>query len=177
MKAVVLLAMGATLVFLKRSADTSTFPVPPLSHKSLFYIHRSTNPNTVVYEVNVKEGGTIDPKDPVSVFWIRYGERGQQKSLNYLERTFAYGIKATPIDAYRYQVEFVASKAKKLEVFLDKDGQAIATMNVGGVPSRLIKIFVQVAEDGWWPRVAYVEFFGKELTTDKNTYEKMKVNH
>jgi hypothetical protein len=32
---------------------------------------------------------------------------------------------------------------------------------------------VQVAEEGWWPKVAYVEFFGLDSETHKPTYEKM----
>src|SRR5687767_1986118 len=74
------------------------FPKPPHSKKSLFYIHRSPNPNTVIYEVNLTEKNTIDPEDPVKVYWIRYGEKGQYRELNYLERTFAYGVKSEPID-------------------------------------------------------------------------------
>jgi len=158
------------------TVDPSKFPVPPQSKKSLFYIHRSTNPNTVVYEVNLNEGNTIDAENPVNVYWIRYGEKSQQRGLNYLERTFAYGVKSEPIDRIRYNVEFVASKARTMEVLLDQSGQAHAIMTIHGQKSKLTKIFVQVAEDGWWPRIAYIEFFGLDNKTNKPIYERMQIH-
>lgn len=158
------------------TVDPSKFPIPPQSKKSLFYIHRSTNPNTVVYDVNLNESNTIDAEDPVNVYWIRYGEKGQQRGLNYLERTFAYGVKSEPIDRTRYAVEFVASKARSMEVLLDRNGQALAIMTIDGQKSKLTKIFVQVAEDGWWPRIAYIEFFGLNQNTNKSVYEKMQID-
>jgi hypothetical protein len=176
MKALVLLIVGLQffLPVADVPVDPSKFPVPPYSKKSLFYIHRSPNANTVVYELNAA-GTIINSKDPVTVYWMRYGESGQQRELNYLEKTFAYGVKCSAINDLKYSVEFVASKAKKLEVFIDENGQACALMNISGKPSRLRKVYVQVAEDGWWPRVAYVEFFGFEITTNKPAYEKMDI--
>lgn len=154
--------------------DASKFPVPPYSKNSLFYIHRSPNANTVVYELN-SNGPVINNENPVKVYWMRYEEKGQQRELNYLEKTFAYGIKCSPISKHRYAVEFVASKAKTLEVFMDASGQACAIMNISGKPSRLRKVFVQVAEDGLWPRIAYVEFFGFDVESNSPAYEKMDI--
>ncbi len=151
------------------------FPVPPLTHKSLFYIHRSVNSNTVLYEVNLLGDKTIDPKNPVSVYWLRYAEKGQKRDLNMLERNFAYGIKCIPAGPGKYTMHFVASKTRQAEVLLDQNGQATAIMDISGKASRLKKIFVQVAEDGWWPKVDYVEFFGEDVRTNEATYEKMKV--
>jgi hypothetical protein len=178
MKLALVFCFGLTFLFsgdIKR-LDPSKFPVPPYSKKSLFYIHRSTNANTVVYEANFSGGNSIDPKDPVNVYWIRYGEKGQQRSLNYLERTFAYGVKCEPVNSLRFSVEFVASKERKFEVFVDHEGQACALMNINGKPSKLRKVFVQVAEDGWWPKIDYVEFFGLDMETNKSSYEKMEID-
>lgn len=177
MKLALVFCFGLTFLFSGdvKPIDPSKFPVPPYSKKSLFYIHRSTNPNTVIYEANFSEGGSIDPKNPVNVYWIRYGEKGQQRSLNYLERNFAYGVKCLPISNTNYAVEFVASKEKKFEVYIDSEGQACALMKINGRPSKLRKIFVQVAEDGWWPRIDYVEFFGFDAETKKAAYEKMEI--
>ena len=175
MKIVVLCCLSVTLFFSDTAVDPSKFPVPPHSKKSLFYIHRSTNPNTVVYEANFLSNG-IDPENPVNVYWIRVGEKAQQRGLNYMEKTFAYGVKSKPIDNLRYHVQFVASKSKTMEVSLDENGQARAMMRLNGQPARLTKIFVQVAEDGWWPRIAYIEFFGVDSRTSQPVYEKMLIN-
>ncbi len=175
MKSNALLFLVSSVCFLQNGVVPSDFPVPPQSKKTLFYIHRSPNPTTVVYEVNLSANNVINSKNPVKVFWIRYGEQGQYSELNYLERTFAYGVKASPINSFKYKVQFVSSKEKSWIVSIDENGQAWASMSIGGYPSKLTKIFVQVAEDGWWPKVAYVEFFGIDIKTQKATYEKMLI--
>ena len=175
MKFVTLFCLSALLGFNSSTVHITEFPVPPYSKKSLFYIHRSPNPNTVIYEVNLTAKNEIDPKDPVKIYWIRYGEKGQQRDLNYLERTFAYGVKPETIDEHSYKLQFVASKERSFVASLDEKGQAFATMKIGGRLSKLTKIFVQVAEEGWWPKVAYVEFFGTDVETKKPAYEKMLI--
>ena len=173
MKFFSLLCLIAAFGFSSPTSGPAEFPVPPYSKKSLFYIHRSPNPNTVIYEVNLTDKNTIDPDNPVKVYWIRYGEKGQQRDLNYIERTFAYGVKAETINQNNYKLQFVASKEKSFVASLDEKGQASATMKINGRQSKLTKIFVQVAEEGWWPKVAYVEFFGLDAETGKDAYEKM----
>lgn len=173
MKLAVLFCFAALLGSSGSTFTAIDFPVPPHSKKSLFYIHRSPNPNTVVYEANLTSNNTIDQNDPVKIFWIRYGEKGQLRELNYLEKTFAYGLKADPDQ--KMNMQFVAKKERSFVVAQDEKGQAYAMMNIGGRSSRLSKIFVQVAEDGWWPKVAYVEFFGTDMTTNTKTYEKLMI--
>src|SRR5687767_11479909 len=106
MKSVALLCLSALFALSGSKVNLTEFPVPPYSKKSLFYIHRSPNPNTVIYEANLTAGNTIDPNDPVKVYWIRYGEKGQLRELNYLEKSFAYGLKQ---DAdQKLKMQFVA---------------------------------------------------------------------
>ena len=159
----------------QKSAVIHEFPIPPLTHKTLFYIHRSVNSNTVLYEVNLLNNKTIDPKNPVSVYWLRYAEKGQKRDLNMMERNFAYGVKCTASGTDQYMMQFVASKTRHVEIHMDQKGQANAIMDISGKPSRLMKIFVHVAEDGWWPKVDYVEFFGVDRSSNEPTYEKLKV--
>lgn len=173
MKLITLLCLSVLVSVSGSKVNVTEFPVPPHSKKSLFYIHRSPNPNTVIYEVNLTEKNGIDPKDPVKVYWIRYGEKGQQRELNYVEKTFAYGVKS--VTGQKFKMQFVASKERSFVVSQDASGQAYAIMNIGGIQSRLSKIFVQVAEEGWWPKVAYVEFFGTDAATSNPTYEKMLI--
>lgn len=175
MKAVWILSMAAWMSFSGISLSTD-FPVPPYTKKSLFYIHRNLNNHSVVYEVNLTEKGGINPDNPFKIYWIRYGEKNKYKELNYMERTFAYGLKAEPLKNGRIRAAFVAKKERTIDVFIDDKGQATALMNIDNKISKLVKIFVQVAEDGWWPKVAYVEFFGTDFKTNLPTYEKLLIN-
>jgi hypothetical protein len=118
----------------------------------------------------------IDPENPFKIYWIRYGEKNKYKELNYMERTFAYGLKSEPLKNGRIRAAFVAKKERTIDVFIDDKGQATALMNIDNKISKLVKIFVQVAEDGWWPKVAYVEFFGTDFKTSLPTYEKLLIN-
>jgi hypothetical protein len=173
MKFVTLVCLSALFGFTGSNVNVTDFPIPPHSKKSLFYIHRSPNPNTVIYDINLTDKNVIDAKNPVKVYWIRYGEKGQLRDLNYVERTFAYGVKLA--EDQKNKLQFVASKERTFVVSQDEKGQAYALMNIGGKQSKVIKIFVQVAEEGWWPKIAYVEFFGTDATTSAPTYEKMLI--
>lgn len=60
-------------------------PKPPVSPNLLFYLQRSKDSNTVVYEANVAANHTLDADKPVDVYWIRYAEDGQRKKLSALQ--------------------------------------------------------------------------------------------
>ncbi len=74
------------------------FPVPANNPKQLFYLQRTSNTNTIVCEINYKKDGTIDWENPVHVFWIRYGEKGQRAELSGIQKKFAYGVKVKKIN-------------------------------------------------------------------------------
>jgi hypothetical protein len=153
--------------------DRIDFPIPPHTKRTLFYIQRSTNANTVMYELNVTGGKTINSKNPVDVYWLRYAEKGQKRDLNYIERVMAYGVNCKETGNGYYTLNFVASKKKSLKIYIDETGQAHAEMNIANAPSRLEKIFVTATDNDWFPKVAYVEFFGINIATGKSSYEKM----
>jgi hypothetical protein len=156
--------------------DGGNFPVPPHTNKTLFYVQRSTNSNTVIYDVNLRPDKTIDSDDPVTVYWIRYAEKGQKKKLNYIERVLAYGVNCKPYRDNSVMLHFNASESKEVIVTIDPKGQARAQMAISKRKSYLEKIFVTVTEGGWrFPKVNYVEFFGTDLAKGEKTYEKMNI--
>ena len=178
MKAVLIMSLVVVLTGFSAKVDCSStdFPVPPHSKKSLFYIHRNLNNHSVVYEVNTLKDGSIDSENPFKIYWIREGEKQKYRELNYMERTFAYGLKTVTLGNGKYRGTFVAKKERYIDAYLDDKGQATALMKIDNKISKLVKIFVQVAEDGWWPKVAYVEFFGTDFKTNLPTYEKLLIN-
>src|SRR5690606_6269383 len=61
-------AAGSTIAIADRMpAVRPEFPVPT-DPNMIFYIQRSTNPNTVVYTANLRSDGKLDPKEPVKAF-------------------------------------------------------------------------------------------------------------
>src|SRR5258705_13711811 len=73
------------------SQDSLKFPTPTGNPNQLFFLQRSQNINTVIYELNFKNG-MVDTVEPVHVFWICYAEHGQQEELTELQRKRAYGL-------------------------------------------------------------------------------------
>jgi len=152
------------------------FPVPPHTNKTLFYVQRSSNANTVMYDVNLLADKTINAEDPVNVYWIRYAENGQRKKLNYIERVLAYGVNCKPFTSNTFLLHFNASSTKEVLITVDAKGQARAEMPINKQKSYLEKIFVTVTEGGWrFPKVNFVEFFGTDISTGQKTYEKMDI--
>jgi hypothetical protein len=154
------------------------YPIPPVTGKTLFYIQRSNNANTVMYELNLlgKNPGRLNMNKPVDVYWIRYAEEGQRKELNYLERTFGYGVTTRMQADSSYQMNFIASKSKVVEVAILGSVKCKAFMVINNKRSILKRIFIQVKEDSWWPKIAYVEFFGIDIEGRQPVYEKMLIN-
>ncbi|HWZ23443.1 MAG TPA: DUF4833 domain-containing protein [Cytophagaceae bacterium] len=153
---------------------TIEFPVPTQTNKLLFYIQRSTNINTIIYDANIKDG-KIDPKKPLDIYWIRYTENGTKGTLNYLERVLAYGADVTvPTDTSKvYTIHFAASNKKTATFFVDSKGQAVAHMLINGKKAKLSKIFVQAHETSWLPKVSYVEITGFDLVTGAKVIERI----
>lgn len=175
MKAVWILGIAALLSFSSVRSDID-FPAPPYTKKSLFYIYRNLNNHSVVYEINKLANGSIDTENPFKIYWNRVGEKHRYRELNYMERTFAYGLKFDPLKNGKVHAAFVARKDYAIDAYIDEKGQATALMKIDNKMSKLVKIFVQVAEDGWWPKIAYVEFFGTDIKTNLPTYEKLLID-
>jgi len=53
-----------------------SFPKPNGNSNQLFFLQRTPNANTVVYELNVKNG-ELDSIEPVHIFWILYGKNAE----------------------------------------------------------------------------------------------------
>src|SRR4051812_37026376 len=90
--------------------DQENFPVPPQSLKTLFYIQRTPNKNTILYDLNIDEKGQLDSEEPVYPYWIRYSEEGQKEDLSYIQRNYAYGLKSKRISKDEFELRFVSYK-------------------------------------------------------------------
>ena len=73
------------VVFNFAAAQGTTFPVPDGNAKQLFFLQRTPNTNTIVCELNYKDG-IVDKEEPIHVFWIRYQEKGQMEDLSFIQR-------------------------------------------------------------------------------------------
>ncbi|MEO6758961.1 MAG: DUF4833 domain-containing protein, partial [Saprospiraceae bacterium] len=92
-----------------------TYPTPPQSFESLFYIQRSGNANTIVYDANFLAGNKLDEKKPINIYWIRYTDGGVREGLSFIQRNLAYGVSVDQLGLNNFEFHFV-SYARKIFV-------------------------------------------------------------
>ncbi len=141
----------------------------------LFYIHKNTNPNAIVYALNILDDGTINPKDPIEVFWRRYQEDGRKKKLGWLEKTFAFDfkVKASETKENSYIFSLIAMKNKQLFATQNKNGGPQVATKIDGKLSHLDRIYLMVDDTKTIQEVLSMELFGRDLKTGKLAYEKI----
>ena len=141
----------------------------------LFYIQKNTNPNTIVYALNLDAGGKISADKPMEVFWRRYQEDGRKKKLAWLEKTFAFDFKIKPMPnkANTYVFSLIAMKDRKLYASQDKKGKPRAMMTISGKIAQLERIYLIVDDTKRIQSVLSMELFGRDLKTNKLIYEKI----
>lgn len=149
-------------------------PVPPQNRNTLFYIQKSTNPNTVMYEGVRDEYDEINPDKPVHVFWIRYQIDSTQKDLNFIQRKLAYGINFEPAeDKGEYYISLVSYKKRKIHIFKNPAGEIQANMEIDGQMARFRSVFIEIGKDFFIPEISYIEIFGEDLRTGDEIYERI----
>lgn len=158
------------------NAKIDRFPTPPNSPIRLFYIQRSSNANTVIYDANLLPNKTLNLKDPVYTYWIRYAEKGQKEDLTTIQRTLAYGLYTNPIasEPNTFEGYFLAYRKRKFVVKLDTKGNPIALFPINNKLQILKRVYVSVNETKFIPSVYYIELFGKDPATGKDVYERFK---
>ncbi len=153
--------------------DNRTIPDDP---NVLFYIHKNTNPNCIVYALNLGEDGKINPKEPIEVFWRRYQEDGRKKQLGWLEKTFAFDFKVKPLASKpnSYVFNLVAMKNRDLYATQDKNGNPQVAATINGKLARLDKIYLMVDDTKRIQEVLSMELFGRDFKTGELVYEKIE---
>lgn len=152
-----------------------SLPAPPISPNRLFYIQRSNNAHTVVYDANFVNPKTLHRENPVNVYWIRYDATTHTQKLSTVEKALAYGVEVEKNAKEKdcFDVKIVALKKRMLKVKINDSGKPIALMQINGIEGQLCKVFVQLEnEDALKPTVRYIELFGKNLSTGEAIYEK-----
>ena len=161
-----------TFVLLAQSAN---FPVPSGNSNQLFYLQRTPNTNTIVCELNLKNG-KLDTETPIHVFWLRYGDKGQREELAYIQRKFAYGISNRKIAENQYELNFVSYKKYKMYLQLTADGKYHVYTLINKKMCILNKIYIEIKGGTFWvPHVEYVEISGMQPTANQPEIERLKI--
>ena len=143
------------------------FKVPDEPNQ-LFYVQRSPNSNTVVYVAKLDAKSNFDTRTPVEVFWRKFNIDGNKKSLNFLERMMAYGVRmATGKAGQPVTFTIAALPERKLTLGLDAQHRPQATLAIGGRTVKLAYVYLQVEEGGLMPDVPALDIVGTDIASGK----------
>lgn len=168
--------MRATIPVQKNPKSVpDSFPAPKFEHQ-LFYIQRSVNINTIVYEVNLKADGKPNPQQPVKMYWQCYAEHNQKEDLTIIQKKYAYGLNATLVNAEKqsYLLTFVSYKKKNLYLIRSEhDHKYHVYTYINGRLSQLDRIYVHITGGTFWvPNIEYLEISGHDLSGKNKTTER-----
>ena len=153
------------------------FPVPAGVANQLFYLQRDPNTNTVIYQLNVNGAGKIDEDEPINVFWLRYDEQGQRQELNFIQRKFAYGLRAEKVGPEKYVLKFAAYSKVPFSLMRWGADRAFHVFTV--VNNRqivLTRVYLRIEGGTFWvPNVKYVELKGSNPATREPVVERFQV--
>ena len=170
--AIVIFIFNISIVY---AQDDKIFPVPGGNDNQLFYLQRTPNVNTIVYELNYKNG-ELDSKEPVHVFWIRYQEKGQRTELNYIQRSFAYGIKSKLLSKDFYELHIVSYKKRLLYLRKGANNKFYVYTIINNEQIMLDRIFLKINGGSLWsPNIEYAELKGIDPATGKEVVERLKI--
>ncbi|MEO8933152.1 MAG: DUF4833 domain-containing protein, partial [Xanthomarina sp.] len=155
--------------------EADTFPLPPASSKMMFYLQRTPNLNTVIYELRYNSNGQINADDPIHVYWIRYTEPGNpKKDLNYIQRKFAYGVKTKLIKPGEWEIRLVSYDKIKLILKKGIDGKYHVFINIHNQEVVFEKSYIKIDGGTFWsPNVIYIELFGRDPFNNKSVSMKV----
>ncbi|QJD97808.1 DUF4833 domain-containing protein [Mucilaginibacter robiniae] len=151
------------------------YPALPVSVNRLFYVQRTPNANTIVYELNMSSNGQPNEDEPIHAYWIRYHEQGQKADLSYIQRKFAYGLNTKSLGNGKYDIRFVSYKKYPLTLMKGTDGKYHIFATISQRLLILNRVFVKIEGGSFWvPKVLFVELRGTDQSTGKEYIERFK---
>lgn len=151
-----------------------TYPTPPRTNNSLFYIQRSNNPSAIVYDGRTDKNGNLMADDPVQVYWLSYNQDSTRNELNYIQRKLAYGVQVNKTEKKgEFDISLVSYKKKQIHIFKNQQGQMQANMVIDGKMAKFKNVYVEMEKNFFIPEIAYVEVFGEDLESGLEVYEKI----
>jgi len=155
----------------ERTEWPDDYPRPPKSDRSLFFIQRNLNTNTIVYDVDIREN-KIRSGHPIDAYWLRYGEDGTKKDLSWLQAVLAYGYTSKK-NKEGHRIKLKAYNDRYIQL-IEEQGKWIPLMEINGDLAVLNNIYVYADESGIFPDVKYVDIYGKDRRTGQLIKERIE---
>ncbi|OJV53083.1 MAG: hypothetical protein BGO31_04840 [Bacteroidetes bacterium 43-16] len=144
------------------------FPIPSFTKQTQFYLQRTTDANTIMYDLNF-QNGVLNEKEPIKPYWIRYTEKGAKKNLSSIQNHYAFGIKSTKIRDGQFKLRFAGYEKVPLYLKQLSNGTYQTSVQLDGEEMVLQRLYIHIEPGGtfWSPNIGYIEFKGKETASGK----------
>jgi hypothetical protein len=143
----------------------------PVPGERLFRITRNKNDNIVCYDVHLKSG-KLDKDNPVSVYWIIPSKKNKLESLNFVERTKAYGVSVAKAFG-QDSVDIMLKAGKKPIRITVRSGSWVALTALDSQEIAIDSVYVQADESGLTPTVQWIEVMGRYTATGELVRKKI----
>ena len=157
-----------------KAQDSLKFPTPTGNPNQLFFLQRSQNTNTVIYELNMKNG-VLDTISPVHIFWICYAEKSQKEELTSIQRKYAYGITTKYVSKDHFLLTFAANKQYSVDLMRGPDHQFHVYAEIDHKKAILARIYLQIHGGSLFsPNVEYTQIEGVDAVSGAKVLERKK---
>ena len=149
----------------EKAIAKDNFPVPKGIKHLLFYVQRTLNINTIIYELNLEENGEVNATEPIKFYYINYANKSEIEPVSYLQKKYAYGFEIKLTDAEKKTWSFHLNSFKNKELYLIKssDNAYHVFCKVNGKLAILSRVFVQMETGAiGFPKVKYVVIHASE---------------
>jgi hypothetical protein len=152
------------------------YPVPSKTDKMLFYLQRSHNRNTIIYDLNTLSDGKINTENPISIYWIRYEEGGRKAELSFIQNK-VFGVRCLMIDKEKESFILHFKYFNKREITLSKTdlGDYKAFVTINNELAELVSAYIKSENNplGIPLSFKYIEFHGISILNGKLISEKI----
>jgi len=174
----IIIILFLCIIFSKTILVTAqdNYPVPSKTDKMLFYLQRSHNRNTIIYDLNTSPNGEINKDKPINIYWIRYEEGGRKAELSFLQNR-AFGVHCLASDKAKGSFTLHFNCFNKREIILSRTdtGDYRAFVTINHELTELISAFIKSENNSLGIPIAmkFIEFHGTSVKSGKIISEKV----
>ena len=154
------------------------YPVPQRTENMLFYLQRSFNKNTIIFETEILADNKLNSEKPVKMYWIRYEEDSCVEELSFIQRK-AFGLKCISIDETESSFLLINSKISKLKIIVKKSpsGNYRAYLIINNQLTELERVFIKASNNIFGMPISfeYIEVSGISTESGKTNIERINL--
>ena len=166
--------MFCTLCF----GQQPSYPIPPKTEKMLFYLQRSHNKNTIIYDLNTLPDGKLDIKNPIHVYWMRFEEGGRKAELSFIQRR-AFGVKCKLADKSEnsYIVQFNNFHKREMRLAKNASGSYNLFVKINNETAELESVYIKAENNalGIPMSFKYMDLYGISVKTSQKISERLNL--